>query len=96
MRELFASKGQFGFDFVNSDERLRKPLLRKDGELVEVEWEEALSYTAQKLQSIRDEHGPKAFYSIASGRAPGEGSYLLQKFQRAVMGSNFIDNCSRA
>ena len=89
-------KGQFGFDFVNSDERLRKPLVRKDGEFGEVEWEEALNYTAQKLQSIRDEHGPKAFYSIASGRAPGEGSYLLQKFQRAVMGSNYIDNCSRA
>ena len=89
-------KGQFGFDFVNSEERLKKPMLRRDGELVEVEWEEALTYTAEKLKSIRQDHGPKAFYSIASGRAPGEGTYTLQKFQRTVMGSNFIDNCSRA
>ncbi len=89
-------KGQFGFDFVNSDDRLKKPMIRKDGTLVEVEWAEAIEYTADKLRSIRDEHGPKAFYSIASGRAPGEGGYMLQKFQRAVMGSNFIDNCSRA
>jgi len=89
-------KGQFGFDFVNSGDRLRKPMIRKDGELTEVEWDEALDYTAQRLRSIRDDHGPKAFYSIASGRAPGEGGYMLQKFQRAVMGSNFIDNCSRA
>lgn len=89
-------KGQFGADFVNSDERLTTPLVRKDGELTPVSWDEAISYTAQKLSSIRAEYGPKAFYSIASGRAPGEGSYALQKFQRAVMNSNYIDNCSRA
>ena len=88
-------KGQFGFDFVNSKDRLTRPLIRKDGELTPVSWDEALDYTAQKLQSVRDDHGRKAFYAIASGRAPGEGAYMLQKFTRAVMNSNQIDNCSR-
>ena len=89
-------KGQFGFDFVNSEERLRTPLLRKNGGFQEASWEEALEYAASRLEAIRDEQGPKAFYGIASGRAPGEGAFLLQKFTRAVMGSNQIDNCSRA
>ena len=89
-------KGQFGFDFVNSDDRLTMPLVRKDGQLTPVSWDEALDYTAQRFKSIRAEHGPKAFYAIASGRAPGEGAYMLQKFTRAVMNSNQVDNCSRA
>ncbi len=89
-------KGQFGFDFVNSDDRLTSPLIKKNGQFEKVDWEEALEYTAQKLRSIRHEYGTKAFYSIASGRAPGEGAFMLQKFQRTVMGSNYIDNCSRA
>ncbi len=89
-------KGQFAFDFVNSGDRLRQPLLRKNGKLTPVSWDEALDHTARRLSSIRAESGPKAFYGIASGRAPGEGAYLLQKFTRTVMGSNFIDNCSRA
>jgi formate dehydrogenase alpha subunit len=89
-------KGQFGFDFVNSEERLRTPLMREDGNLREASWDEALDYAASRLQATRDEHGSKAFYGIASGRAPGESAFLLQKFTRAVMGSNQIDNCSRA
>lgn len=88
-------KGQFGFDFVNSGDRLTRPLIRKNGELTPVSWDEAFDYTAQKLMSVLADHGPKAFYAIASGRAPGEGSYMLQKFTRAVMNSNQIDNCSR-
>lgn len=88
-------KGQFGFDFVNSDDRLTKPLIRKQGELTAVGWDEALEYTANRLKSIRADHGRKAFYAIASGRAPGEGAYMLQKFTRAVMNSNQVDNCSR-
>jgi len=91
-------KGQFGFDFVNSKDRLTTPLIRREkgAELEPASWDEALDYTAHKIRSIRKDHGPKAFYCIASGRAPGEGAFMLQKFQRAVMNSNFIDNCSRA
>ena len=89
-------KGQFGFDFVNSEERLRVPLIRENGTFRETSWEEALNCVASRLQTVRDRNGPKAFYGIASGRAPGESAFLLQKFTRAVMGSNQIDNCSRA
>ena len=88
-------KGQFGFDFISSPDRLKMPLVRKNGELQEVSWEEALSTVADRLGTIKKESGPKAFYAIASGRGPGEGSYMLQKFTRTVMGSNQIDNCSR-
>ena len=88
-------KGQFGFDFISSPDRLKMPLVRKNGELQEVSWEEALTTVADRLGTIKKESGPKAFYAIASGRGPGEGAYMLQKFTRTVMGSNQIDNCSR-
>lgn len=89
-------KGQFGFDFLNSPHRLTRPLLRENGGFREATWDEALSVVSRRLQEIKERYGPRAFYAIASGRAPGEAAYLLQKFTRAVMGSNQVDNCSRA
>jgi len=96
-------KGYFLSKILYGGDRLKTPLLRKtngkfdkNGKFEPVSWDEALDHTARRLLSIRAEDGPKAFYGIASGRAPGEGAYLLQKFTRTVMGSNFIDNCSRA
>lgn len=85
-------KGQFGFDFLSSPKRLTKPLIKSNGTFREAEWDEALDLVASRLRGYK----PKEFYAIASGRAPGEAAYLLQKFTRAVMGSNQIDNCSRA
>jgi formate dehydrogenase alpha subunit len=89
-------KGQFAIDFLGSDERLTVPLVREGDSFRESTWDEALGIVADRLERIRDEHGPRSFYGIASGRAPGESAYLFQKFTRAVMGSNQIDNCSRA
>ena len=88
-------KGRFGLDFVHHPDRLRKPLLRKDGELVEVEWEEALDAVASRLAEIREKHGPQAVAFLSSAKATNEENYLLQKFARAVVGTNNIDHCAR-
>lgn len=88
-------KGQFAFDFVQSDERLTTPLIRENGRFREAGWDEALDLVATRLSSIKRQHGGDAFYAIASGRAPNESAYALQKFARAVMGTHQIDNCSR-
>ena len=89
-------KGQFAFDFVQHEERLQKPLVRKDGKLVPTSWDEALDRAAEGFRKVAETHGPEAIYAIASGRAPHEASYSLQKLMRAGWGLNNIDNCSRA
>ncbi len=92
-------KGQFGWEWIQNPERLTKPLVRKGGkggELVEATWEEALERAAQGFAQVRDTHGRHAVYAVASGRAPHESAYSVQKFIRAGFMSNLVDNCSRA
>ena len=90
-------KGQFAYDFVQHPDRLKTPLVRgDDGELHEATWEDALNKAAEGFRKANAEHGRHSIYGIASGRAPSEAAYLMQKFIRAGFGTNYIDNCSRA
>ena len=88
-------KGRFGLDFVHHPDRLTKPLLRRDGELVEASWEEALDAVASRLGAVIEESGPDAVAFLSSAKATNEENYLLQKFARAVVGTNNIDHCAR-
>lgn len=88
-------KGKFGWDFVNSEERLTKPLIRDGNSFREAEWEEALDLIARKFSEIKEQHGPDALSFITSSKCTNEESYLMQKLGRAVIGTNNIDNCSR-
>ncbi len=88
-------KGRFGYDFVNSPDRLKSPLVRKDGKLVEVSWEEALDYTAEKLSWTRETHGPDSIVGIGCARTTNEDNYLMMKLMRGVIGTNNIDHCAR-
>ncbi len=90
-------KGQFAYDFVQHPDRLKTPLIRgEDGELHEATWEAALNRASEGFRKVHAEHGRHSIYGIASGRAPSEAAYLMQKFIRAGFGTNYIDNCSRA
>jgi predicted molibdopterin-dependent oxidoreductase YjgC len=90
-------KGQFAFDFVHHPDRLQRPLVRRsDGKLHETDWEEALTVAAAGFQRAVEQHGRHSVYGIASGRAPNEAAYTMQKFIRAGFGTHYIDNCSRA
>ncbi len=90
-------KGQFAFDFVQHPDRLAHPLVRgEDGELREASWDEALDRAAEGFLRARERHGRHSVYGVASGRAPHEAAYTMQKFVRAGFGTNHIDNCSRA
>ncbi|WP_449186226.1 formate dehydrogenase subunit alpha [Zhurongbacter thermophilus] len=88
-------KGRFGLDFVSSPDRLKKPLIKKDGKFVEVSWDEALSYVAQRLTEIKEKYGPDAIGGFASAKCTNEENYLFQKFMRAVIGTNNVDHCAR-
>ncbi|MFQ5861477.1 MAG: molybdopterin-dependent oxidoreductase, partial [Dehalococcoidia bacterium] len=83
-------KGKFGFDSVNRKERLKQPLLRRDGELQEVSWYEALTFVAERLARYRGDQ----FALIASARGTNEDNYIAQKFARVVMGTNNVDHNS--
>jgi formate dehydrogenase major subunit len=88
-------KGKFGWDFVNSEERLTKPLIRKGDAFVESTWEEALSLVAEKLGEIKRKYGGNAIGFISSSKISNEENYLMQKLARQVFETNNVDNCSR-
>ena len=90
-------KGQFAFDFVHHPDRLKTPFIRDDhGQLVPATWDEALDKAAAGLLEAVNKHGRHSLYAIASGRAPNEAGFTMQKFVRAGLGTSYIDNCSRA
>lgn len=92
---LLCAKGRFAYDFVASPERLRRPLIRSGKDFREVTWEEALTYAAERLREIKRRFGADAIAGLASARCTTEENYLLQKFMRAVIGTNNIDHCAR-
>jgi formate dehydrogenase major subunit len=88
-------KGKFGWDYVNSPDRLTKPLIREGKSFREASWDEALNLIARRLGEIKSQNGPDALGFVSSSKCTNEESYLMQKLARAVMGTNNIDNCSR-
>ncbi|MGW3562618.1 formate dehydrogenase subunit alpha [Streptomyces sp. NPDC000941] len=88
-------KGRFAHGYLTSPERLTRPLLRRDGHLEAVGWDEALGEVARGLRAAIGAGGPDAVAAISSARATNEENYLVQKFMRAVVGTNNVDNCSR-
>ncbi len=88
-------KGRYGLDYVGHPDRLTQPLVRKEGELIEVSWEEALDLVAKRLGGIIKKHGPDRVGVLASAKVTNEENYLIQKFARAVIGTNNVDHCAR-
>lgn len=88
-------KGRYAFEFYNHPDRLRSPMVRKNGVLTEVSWDEAYDYTARRFSEIKEKFGPDALAGISSARCTNEENYLMQKFFRIVMGTNNIDGCAR-
>jgi NADH-quinone oxidoreductase subunit G len=90
--DFLCNKGRYGFDFANNIERLTSPLVRKNGKLTPVSWEEALTFAGTKLRELRDTKGANSIGVIGSNRTTNEENYLLQKFARTVIGTNNIDH----
>lgn len=88
-------KGRFGYDYVNSEDRLKNPFIRKDGKLVETTWEEALETAATQFKKIRDKYGKDSLGALSSAKCTNEENYLFQKFVRTCFGTNNVDHCAR-
>ena len=88
--EFLCAKGRFGYDFIHHKERLQAPLVRKDGQLVEVAWSEALAYVAKRLGEVKAAGGKIGV--VGSTRTTNEENFYLQKFARQGLGTNHIDH----
>ena len=84
-------KGRFGHDFVGHPDRLTTPLIKRNGRLEEATWDEALDLVAEKFSQYKGDR----FAACASAKCTNEENYLIQKFTRAVMGTNSVDHCAR-
>ena len=88
-------KGRFGYDFINSPERLTTPLIKENGQFREATWDEALDLVANTLNDIKSAHGPDSIGVLTSARITNEENYIANKFARAVLKTNNIDHCAR-
>ena len=94
-RGALCVKGWNVHEFVSSPDRLTRPLVRKQGKLVPVEWAEAVSTVAKQLLDIKSKHGPRALAFLSSAKVTNEDNYAFMKMARAVFRTNNIDHCAR-
>ncbi len=95
-------KGYYGWDFLNDTNlltpRLKSPMIRRErgGKLESVSWDEAIDFASSRLSAIKAKYGADAIMTTGSARGPGnEANYVMQKFARAVLGTNNVDHCAR-
>jgi formate dehydrogenase major subunit len=88
-------KGRYAFKFYDHPDRLRTPLIKRNGVLEEATWDEAYDLIVSKFTETREKYGADAIAGISCARATNEENYLMQKFIRAVIGTNNIDGCAR-
>ena len=87
-------KGNFGYEFINREDRLTTPLIKENGEFREASWDEALDLVANKLKEVSDDDPNKVgFYACA--RSPNENIYITQKLARVACGTQNVDHCAR-
>lgn len=92
---MLCVKGRFGLEFLNSPERLTTPLIRRKGKLEPATWDEALDFAAKGLAAVREKHGPDAIGCLSSAKVTNEENFAMQRFSRAVIGTNNVDHCAR-
>ncbi|MFB0558381.1 MAG: molybdopterin-dependent oxidoreductase, partial [Candidatus Bathyarchaeia archaeon] len=88
-------KGRFGYDWVNSPERLSTPLIKREGGFEPATWDEALDLVASKFLELKKEYGSRALAGLASAKCTNEENYVFQKFVRICFGNNNVDHCAR-
>ena len=92
---MLCAKGWGAYEFVHSPDRLTHPLIRKDGQLQESTWDEALELICGRLTGISARYGPDALGFLCSAKVTNEENYLFMKMARAAFKTNNIDHCAR-
>lgn len=89
------ARGFFGYHVSTHEDRLKHPLIRRDGKLVEATWEDALEYVAERAMQVKMAHGAQAFAGLIASRCTNEDLYVFQKFMRLAIGTNKLDSSAR-
>ena len=93
------AKGYTGPQVIYAQDRLKYPLKRVgekgEGKFERITWDEALDLVAKKFSEIKGSHGPDSIAALASAKCTNEENYLMQKFMRAVIGTNNVEHCAR-
>ena len=90
--EFLCAKGRFAFDFTRNPERIRQPLVRRNGKLEPASWEDALEEVARRLKQVKDAHGGAAIGVIGSNHTTNEENYVLNRFARVTLDTNNLDH----
>ncbi len=90
--EFLCIKGRYGNEFVNSPERLRGPLVRRNGRLAPASWEDAIGWVSERLGDIRLRYGSDSIACVGSPRLTNEDLYALAKFGRNVLGTSRVSH----
>jgi len=85
------NKGRYNYQLANHPERLKKPLIKRNGKFEEATWDEALEYAGRQLAKIREEMGADLIAGVSSPALSNEDNYVFQRFFRQVIGTNNID-----
>jgi len=88
-------KGFSVHELLNHPERLTQPYIRRADKLELVSWENAIAAASRALMVTIKKYGPQSVGMLCSGKILNEEAYLSQKFQRAIIGNNHVDNCAR-
>jgi predicted molibdopterin-dependent oxidoreductase YjgC len=88
-------KGWNMHDVVNSDMRLKHPLVKLNGRFQRATWDKAIGYAAGKFKEVIQEHGPESVGVLVSAKVTNEENYLAMKMARAALGTNNVDHCAR-
>ena len=88
-------KGRYAFGFYDHPDRLKTPLIKRNGKFEEASWDEAYDFIKKELNRIVKANGPDAVAGISSARCTNEENYVFQKMIRAAVGTNNIDCCAR-
>jgi NADH-quinone oxidoreductase subunit G len=84
-------KGRYGFEYVHASDRIRSPMVRKEGELVETSWPEALDAAADGLRRALDVHGPEGIGVLGGARGTNEDAYVWARFAKGVLRTDNVD-----
>ncbi len=88
-------KGWNAHQFVHHPQRLKNPLIKRDGVFVETTWDKALDLVAKRLSEIKERHGSNSLAILSSAKCTNEENFVMMRFARAVLGTNNVDHCAR-
>ena len=88
-------KGWNAWQFVQTPERARQPLIRRDGELRPLSWAEAIRTTAERISALQEKYGKDSVVFLSSAKMTNEENYAFMRMVRGGFGTNNIDHCAR-